>query len=57
MLLYARTDEELLPNNTYKISGNSIIVKTLDLNQDFGLIKQQLDKIAFDYLINVDELS
>ena len=54
MLLYARTDEELLPNNTYKISGNSIIVKTLDLNQDFGLIKQQLDKIAFDYLIDVD---
>ena len=57
MLLYARTDEELLPNNTYKMSGNSISVKTLDLNQDFELIKQQLDKIAFDYLINVDELS
>ena len=57
MLLYARTDEELLPNNTYKMSGNSISVKTLDLNQDFELIKQQLDKIAFDYLIDVEELS
>ena len=37
MLLYARTDEELLPNNTYKMSGNSISVKTLDLNQDFWI--------------------
>lgn len=52
MLLYARTDEELLPNNTYKMSGNSISVKTLDLNQDFNLIKKQLDEIAFDYLID-----
>ena len=51
MLLYARTDEELLPNNTYKMSGNSISVKTLDLNQDFNLIKEQLDEIASIYLM------
>ena len=51
MLLYARTDEELLPNNTYKMSGNSISVKTLDLNQDFKLIKEQLDEIASIYLM------
>ena len=50
MLLYARTDEEILPNNTYKMSGNTISIKTLDLNQDFGLIKEQLDEIAFNYL-------
>lgn len=50
MLLYARTDEEVLPNNTYRMSGNSISVKTLDLNQDFRLIKVQLDGIAEDYL-------
>ncbi len=46
MLLYARTDEEVLPGNTYKMSGNTISVKTLDLNQDFELIKGQLDEIA-----------
>ena len=57
MLLYARTDEEILPNNTYKMSENTISIKTLDLNQDFDLIKEQLDEIAFNYLINVDELS
>lgn len=46
MLLYARTDEEILPNNSYQMSGNKISVKTLDLNQDFYLIKEQLDGIA-----------
>ena len=52
MLLYAQTDEEILPNNTYKMSGNTISVKTLDLNQDFEFIKEQLDEITFKYLIN-----
>lgn len=52
MLLYAKTDEEVLPNNTYKMSGNSISVKTLDLNKDFTLIKEQLDGIIEDYFIN-----
>ena len=51
MLLYARTDEEILPNNTYKMSGNTISIKTLDLNQDFGLIKEQLDDIAFNLFV------
>lgn len=39
MLLYARTDEEILPNNTYKMCVNSISVKKSNLNQDFELIK------------------
>ena len=51
MLLYAQTDEEILPNNTYKMSGNTIGVKTLDLNQDFELIKEQMDEIVEDYLL------
>lgn len=50
MLLYAKTDEEILPDNTYKMSGNTISVGTLDLNQDFGLIKEQLNDIAEVYL-------
>lgn len=49
MLLYAGTDEEILPDNTYKMSGNTISIKTLDLNQDFNLIKEQLDEITFNF--------
>ena len=32
------------------MSGNKISVKTLDLNQDFEMIKNQLDSIVDDYL-------
>ena len=46
MLLYARTDEEIQPDNTYMMSGNRISVKTLDLNCDFSEITRQLNAIA-----------
>lgn len=46
MLLYAKTDEEIQPNNEYTMSGNKISVKTLDLNCDFEMIKEQLNFIA-----------
>ena len=46
MLLYARTDEEIQPNNEYMMSGNKISVKTLDLNRDFTEIAAQLNDIA-----------
>ena len=46
MLLYAKTDEELQPDNVYKMSGNQISVKTLDLNLPFTEIAKQLDEIA-----------
>ena len=49
LLLYAKTDETLIPHNTYRIDGNKIIVDTLDLNCDFNLIKQQLDLIVEMY--------
>lgn len=49
MLLYAKTDEEIHPNNVYQMSGNKISVKTLDLNCDFNMIKEQLDSIAFEH--------
>lgn len=32
MLLYAKTDEEIYPNNVYQMSGNQITDRTLDLN-------------------------
>lgn len=46
MLLYARTDDEIQPQNTYQMSGNQIHVRTLDLNCMFDKIKEQMDNIA-----------
>ena len=46
MLLYAKTGEEVYPENEYLMSGNKISVRTLDLNQDFEKIREQLDGIA-----------
>lgn len=49
MLLYAKTDELVLPSNEYSMSGNKIIVKTLDLDCDFSTITSQLDSIVNSY--------
>ncbi len=49
MLLYARTDETVLPNNTYKMSGNRISVSTLNLDCDFDEIADQLNQIAVEH--------
>ena len=46
MLLYAKTDEDLVPDNVYQMSGNQISVITLDLNQDFSVIAAQLNRIV-----------
>lgn len=50
MLLYAKTDELVLPNNEYRMGGNIISVKVLDLDCDFLEIKNQLDSIAATFL-------
>ena len=50
MLLYAQTDEDIIPNNTYHMSGNQISVLALDLNQDFSKISRTLDDIAQNFL-------
>lgn len=52
MLLYARTDEDVYPENKYSMSGNKISVRTLDLDGDFGLIKEQLDGIAREHFVS-----
>lgn len=49
MLLYAKTDEEICPDNTYKMSGNKISIRTLDLNLKFEDIKKQLDFIVKEH--------
>lgn len=46
MLLYAKTDEDITPDEDMMISGNSISVKTLDLTRDFAEIRSQLEKVA-----------
>lgn len=46
MLLYAGTDEEIQPDGTYRMSGNQISVKTLDLNRPFDEMRAQLDEIV-----------
>ena len=51
MLLYARTTSEIQPDSDYVMSGNNISVKTLDLNQEFNLIKNQLDNIIEVYFL------
>ena len=50
MLLYARTDEAVQPDNSYMMSGNRISVKTLDLNCEFHDIAAQLNAIADRFL-------
>ncbi len=49
MLLYAKTDEEIVPNHEYRMSGNRIAVKTLDLSGDFDSIRSHLDSIVSQY--------
>ena len=52
MLLYAKTDETEQPNDyKYLMGNNTIVVRTLDLNQEFSMIKEDLLKIAKDYVL------
>ena len=54
LLLYAKTDEEELPDGEpFVMGGNSIGVKTLDLNQEFEVIAKQLDDIAQHFLLQI----
>jgi 5-methylcytosine-specific restriction enzyme subunit McrC len=46
ILLYAKTDEEITPDEDLFISGNKISLKTLDLNRDWGGIAKQLDSVC-----------
>ena len=46
LLLYARTADEIQPDGDFSMSGNKISVKTLDLNQPFDKIAEQLNTVA-----------
>lgn len=49
MLLYANTDGDN-PDQEYHFSGNTISVKTLDLNCNFENVKSQLDNIVDQWM-------
>ncbi len=49
LLLYAGTDETVQPDCVYKMSGNKISVRTLDLNQKFSVIAAKMDEIVKDH--------
>ena len=47
MLLYARTTADIQPQADYRTNdGNIIMVRTLDLSQDFEYIKNDLDNLV-----------
>lgn len=46
LLLYAKTDEEIVPDYEYRLGGNQIYVRTLDLDRNFEGIKTQLHRLV-----------
>ena len=48
MLLYAKTNDELIPDDgiSFDMNGNVITIKSLDLSGDFESIARQLNGIA-----------
>ena len=49
MLLYAKTDEDVYPENEYSMSGNRICVRTLNLDCCFDEIRSQLNEIVSEF--------
>ena len=56
MLLYAKTNEQIQPDNLYQFHGNQISVRTLDLNLPFKEIEEQLDLITFSHFGELTKL-
>ena len=46
MLLYAQTNEDIVPRVDTTIDGNRIMVRSLDLNCEFKDIQMQLNDIV-----------
>ena len=53
MLLYAKTEEEIQPDNVYQMHGSQISVKSLDLNLPFVEIAAQMDRIVESHFTGV----
>lgn len=50
MLLYARTNDNLVADGAFWINGYFFSVKTLDLNCEFEEIKKQLNSVLFEFV-------
>ena len=51
VLLYAKTEDDILTEeNTFNMGGNNIGIKVLDLNQEWELLKNKLNNIAYSIL-------
>lgn len=46
ILLYARTDEEISPDAEFDMSGNVMVIKSLDLSKQFYLIENQMNDLV-----------
>ena len=46
MLFYAKTEEDITPDESFTFGANRFSVKTLDLNCEFEKIKKQLEDIT-----------
>lgn len=55
MLLYAKTNEDVIPNIKVNIMGNYLYVKALDLTKKFDDIEKQLFDIALLVNNNIKE--
>lgn len=51
MLLYAKTEGENVPDCGYKMSGNWIGVRTIDLGMEFEEIRGRLDEIVREWIV------
>jgi 5-methylcytosine-specific restriction enzyme subunit McrC len=49
MLLYAKTDDLIIPSLTFDMGGNRVSIKTLNLDRDFMEIQDQLDTIVKEW--------
>ena len=54
MLLYAKTDDMIQPDNIYQMNGTQISVKTLDLKREFSEIATQLNEIVTEHFGSED---
>jgi 5-methylcytosine-specific restriction enzyme subunit McrC len=50
VLIYAKTEEDITPNEIFTMAGNRIGVKTIDLNIEFQEIKKQLDGFVGEFM-------
>ena len=52
VLLYAKTDEAVVPDQEITLAGNKFIMTTLDLNQPFENIARQMDEVIVKWTGN-----